>query len=123
MIYSYYIIIIFIATMLSWTSFLLIINRLSPFVSGYLALTLFYLSLFIALMGSFTLLNYYTRLVFKKEKIKLYDLNIAIRQSALMSIFICISLAFQRLRILNLWDALLLFIIIALTEYYFISKT
>jgi len=119
MIYSYYIITIFIATILSWSSFLLIINKLSPFISGYLALSFFYLSLFIALMGSFTLINYYSRLIIKKENIELHDLNIAIRQSSLMSIFMCICLGFQRLRILNLWDAFLLLIIIVLIEYYF----
>ena len=52
--HAYYIVGVFIASILGWASWLVVINNVSPFISGSLALTLFYTSLFVALTGTFT---------------------------------------------------------------------
>ena len=118
----YYIIAVFIVAILGWASWIVVITNLSPFISGYLALTLFYASLFIALTGTFSLLNYYLRLAINKSKNYFQHLNTALRQGSLLSVMICVGLAFQRLRVLTWWDALLLLIIVLLVEYYFMAR-
>ena len=117
-----YIIGVFITALLGWVSWMVVINKLSPFVSGYLALVLFYASLFIALTGTFSILIYYLRISLSKRKNYFQHLNIALRQGSLLSIMLCVGLVFQRLRVLTWWDALLLLIIILLIEYYFMSR-
>lgn len=122
MTHTYYILGVFIVALLGWTSWIVVINKLSPFISGYLALGLFYASLFIALTGTFTILNYYLRISLSKSKNYFKHLNTALRQGSLLAIMICVGLIFQRLRVLTWWDALLLLIIILLIEYYFMAR-
>lgn len=117
-----YIIGIFLASLLGWGSWLVVISNLSPFISGYLALVLFYTSLFFALSGTFTILNYYLRMSISKNKHFGHHINTSIRQGSLLSLMVCSGLGFQRLRVLTWWDALLLLIIILLIEYYFMSR-
>lgn len=120
--HAYYIIAVFIATILGWASWIVVLNNLSPFISGYLALTLFYASLFIALTGTFSILNYYLRLAINKSKNYYQHLNTALRQGSLLSAMICVGLAFQRLRVLTWWVAVLVLIIVLLIEYYFMAR-
>lgn len=122
MTHTYYILGVFIAAILGWTSWIVVINKLSPFVSGYLALGLFYASLFIALTGTFSILNYYLRISLSKNKNYFKHLNIALRQGSLLAIMVCAGLIFQRLRVLTWWDALLLLVIVLLIEYYFMAR-
>jgi len=122
MIHLYYLIGIFAVSILGWASWIVVINNLSPFMSGHLALGLFYGSLFIALTGTFSILNYYLRISLNKDKNYFKHLNTALRQGSLLSIMVCVGLAFQRLRVLTWWDALLLLMIVLLIEYYFMSR-
>jgi len=120
--HAYYILGVFVATILGWASWIVVINNISPFISGYLALTLFYTSLFVALTGTFSILNYYLRITINKGKNYFQHLNTALRQGSLLSLMVCAGLVFQRLRVLTWWDALLLLIIVLLIEYYFMSR-
>jgi len=119
----YYITGVFLATALGWASWFVVLNKMSPFISGTLALSLFYASLFMALTGTFALIGYYLRLAIsqKKDKVTLH-LNTALRQGALLSLMLCLGLGFQRLRVLTWWDAALLLIIVVLIEYYFMNR-
>ena len=120
--HRYYILGILFASVLGWVSWFVVINKLSPFISGYLALSFFYGSLFIALTGTLGILNYYLRLTLNKDHNFFKHMNISLRQSSLLSIMICVGLIFQRLRVLTWWDALLLLIIVVLIEYYFMNR-
>jgi len=111
------------ATLISIIAFLLVIYRLSPFGAGNeTAIVLFHLSLFLALTGLLTILNFYLRLLLKIGPVYAYHLNIALRQGALLSIMVIIMLIFQSLRVLTWWDGLLLLIIISLIELFFAGK-
>ncbi|MFH1012803.1 MAG: hypothetical protein V1760_03600 [Candidatus Peregrinibacteria bacterium] len=116
-----YIVSIAVAAVFGWASWLVVINKMSPFLSGYLALGLFYTSLFIALMGTFALLIYYLREWLGNKPAGSY-LNTALREGVLLSVMIVVALAFQRLRVLTWWDALLLLAIIFLIEFYMLSS-
>ena len=120
--HAYYIVGVFVATVLGWASWLVVINNVSPFISGSLALTLFYTSLFLALTGTFSILNYYLRITLNKGRNYFQHLNTALRQGSLLALMVCAGLIFQRLRVLTWWDALLLLIIVLLIEYYFMSR-
>jgi hypothetical protein len=118
----FYLIGVFVATALGWVSWVVVLNKMSPFLSGVLALVLFYSSLFLALTGTFALLNYYIRLAFNRPENFFHHLNTALRQGVLLSFMVCVGLVFQRLRVLTWWDALLLLAIVVLVEYYFMNR-
>lgn len=110
-----------LAAALGWASWLLVLVKMSPFFSGNLALTLFYASLSVALIGTFTLLIYYLR-VWIGEKPPAAYLNTALREGVLLALLVTVSLIFQRLRVLTWWDGLLLLAIVFLIEFYALAR-
>ncbi len=118
----FYIIAMFVAAILGWVSWFVVVNKLSPFLSGDLALAFFYSSLFLALTGTFAVVIYYLRLALGRSENFFHNLNTALRQGALLSFMVCVGLAFQRLRVLTWWDALLLLVIVVLVEFYFMNR-
>ncbi len=122
MIYNPTIVTIVIATLFGWASWIVVIYKLSPFTQPFLALSLFYTSLFLALSGTFTLFFYYLRVWAAKKTIHGIQINSSLRQGALISTMLCVGLAFQRLKVLTWWDGLLLLAIVLLIEFYFMSR-
>ncbi len=122
MIHNTYIIAILIASFFSWASFIVVINKLSPFSQPALSMSLFYSSLFIALAGTFALAFYFLRVWSNKKEIYNVHLNTSLRQGVLLSVVVVVGLAFQRLRVLTWWDGLLILAIVLLIEFYFMSR-
>lgn len=122
MISNPYIISIVIATVLGWSSWLVVVNKLSPFSTPELSLSLFYASLFIALSGTITLLIYYFKAWMSKSKNYGVYFNMSLRQGVLLSGMICTGIVFQRLKVLTWWDSLLLLAIVLLIEFYFMAR-
>jgi hypothetical protein len=123
MVNSAYIVSVFVAAILGWSSWIVVINKLSPFMSGYLALALFYASLFVAAAATGALLIFYLRLsIAKKKEDAVPIIHTALRQGSLLAAMVCAGLVFQRLRVLTWWDALLLMLIVVLIEYYFSAR-
>lgn len=122
MIHSTFLIGILIATFFGWASWLVVIYKLSPFSQPVLSLSLFYSSLFIALVGTFTLILYFLRVWANKKEVFNVHLNTSLRQGMLLGAMIVIGLGFQRLRVLTWWDGILLLAIVLLIEFYFNSR-
>lgn len=122
MVHGSYLLSVVIATVLGWSSWGVVITKLSPFTSTGLALSLFYTSLMLALTGTFTLINYYVRISLSKGEIYNVQFNTSLRQGFLLSAMVCLALAFQRLKVLTWWDGLLLLAIVLLIEFYFMAR-
>jgi len=122
MVHGTYLLVILIATIFGWASWIVVINKLSPFTTPQLALSLFYTSLFVALAGTLALMIYYIRAWLNKGEVSNTHVNIALRQGVLLSTMICIGIAFQRLKVLTWWDGLLLLAIVLLIEFYFMAR-
>ncbi len=112
---------IVLATALGWASWTLVLLKMSPFVSGNLALAFFYSSLILALTGAFSLLLYALRWGFASEETAPH-FGVTLREGFLLALMIAIALAFERLRVLTWWDALLLLAIVLLLEFYFLAR-
>jgi hypothetical protein len=122
MIHGTYLLAILIAAVFGWASWIVVINKLSPFTTPELALSLFYTSLFIALAATFALIIHYFRVWLNKGETHNAQLNTALRQGMLLSAMISAGIAFQRLRVLTWWDGLLLLAIVLLIEFYFMAR-
>ncbi len=117
-----YISIIATAGIVSWISWIVVINKLNVFESMGISLLLFFLSLSIALICTFTIIGFYFRVWLNKNEIYYHHIQIAFRQSILLTLMVIGAMFFQILRILTWWSGGLLILTILLIELYFISK-
>ncbi len=107
---------------LGWFTLLIIIFRLDPFTSTALAVPFFLTALFLALVGTLTLVGFYFRVWFRKGEIYLQHISISLREAILLTIAVEIALVFQILRILTWWDAILIAVAVSLVEIYFSAR-
>lgn len=118
---KYYLILIGVSTTICWLGFLFILFFINPVITGWLSFVLFYLSLFLSLVGSFSLIGFTLRFLFKKHDIVYKQMNIASRQSILLAFLVIIVLLLQSQRFLYWWSLMILVIIFSLLELFFIS--
>jgi hypothetical protein len=111
-----------LAGLLGWAGWFLVFDRLSPNDSLGIALSLFLLTLFVALSCTFTVFGFYFRVWLYKNEIYYKHINVAFRQGVFLSLIAIFSLIFQVLRVLSWWSGLLLVVIVVLLESYFSAK-
>lgn len=117
-----YVSIIIVAGILSWIAWFVVLYKLSPYNYTEVALLLFFMSLFVALACTFSILVYLLRLKFLETEFFNRLLNISLRQGILLSLIAILTLVFQLIRVLNWWTGFLLIITIVILEYYFSAK-
>ncbi len=121
-----YSIIIILTTILAWLAFFMVINNFDPFKIDLLIFTLFYLTLFLSIFGTFSLLLFYIHKISlasnhkewniknKKEKIMITE---SFRKSILISLIFIVALILQSERLLTWWNTILLVIIFSMFEF------
>ena len=116
-----YLILMGISTLFCWIAFMIVVFFIDPHEAGTAGFIFFYSSLFLALVGSFAILGFLFRLVFKKNSLIFKDVNISSRQAFFYSSIVIVSLLMQSRRLLTWWNALILIGLFALMEFFFIS--
>lgn len=117
-----YLLIIAGAGSLAWIAFVTVIFKFNPYESTSLALAFFYLSLFIALSCTFTLIGYFFRLWLYKNEVFYLHINISLRQGVLLSLIAISCLVLLMLKVLLWWSGTLLIFAAVLLEFYFASR-
>lgn len=117
-----YISIIALAGLFAWVAWIVVINKLSPMETMGLSLAFFYVTLFIALSCTFTVIGFYFRVWLFKNEIFYKHINIALRQGVFLGLIAVFALVFQMMRVLTWWSGFLLVIVFVLLEFYFSSK-
>ena len=107
---------------LAWIAFGVVLFKLNPNESLAFALLFFYVTLFVALACTFTVVGFYFRVWFFKNEIFYKHINIALRQGVFLSLIAIFALVFQMLRVLFWWSGILVVLIFVLLEFYFSSK-
>lgn len=113
---------VFLAGLISWASFFLVLFKLSPFESTSLALILFFISAFIAFSATFTIVGFYVRFWLFPNELFYKHVNVALRQGVFLGLLSIFALVLQAVRLLNWWSGFLLVAIMVLLEFYFASK-
>jgi hypothetical protein len=106
-----YLILMSLATVLCWAIFIFIVNLINPESTNYIGFSLFYLSLFLSLIGTSAIIGFLIRFVILRKELVFYAVKIAFRQSFLFSLFL-VSLLFLFSQALVSWFNLILLIII-----------
>jgi len=109
---------LFIAGVISWAAWLMVVIKLNPFESTSLALALFFVSLFFVLLCTFTLGGFYIRRYMDRGELQRYQMATSLRQAILLSLCVNTCLFLLMLGLLSWWSGLLLVILITLAEFY-----
>lgn len=113
---------IVIASVISWFSWILVVLNLDPYESTGLGLGLFFISLILSLIGTFTIILFFLKKLRSQHEVFIKHIMISLRQGILLSITTNICLAFLMLGLLRIWNGLLIVIIITLLEFYLSGK-
>ena len=120
---KWYIIVMLAATVMSWVAWLLVIFLISPKDAGTLGFSLFYASLFLALLGSFSLFGLLARHMRRKKKFIVEKVLISFRQGMWLAVIVVGALLLQSRDLLTWWNGLLLLLIVTVLEFFFISAS
>lgn len=109
-------------TVLAWISWTLVILKLDPYSSMDLALPLFFVSFFVALSGTFTLLLAFLKKWRSHDPIYVKHIVISLRQGILLSLCTTLCSGLLVLGFLRVWNGLLMVILMMLVEFYLSGK-
>jgi Ca2+/Na+ antiporter len=119
----YYLIIMSLGTLLCWFAWSSIVYSLDPFAAGILALSFFYGSLFLALLGTFSVLGFVIRRMFiKQDEIVFRHVRRTFRQGVIIATTVIIALLFLHLQLLYWWNSLLLVALAFILEAVFFTS-
>jgi predicted MFS family arabinose efflux permease len=119
-----YLIIMSLSTLLLWLAWGLVIIFIDPVTGGIMGVSLFYISLFLALTGSFSVIGFFVRSRFaKKEEVLFNQVGVSLRHAILFSVLITGSLLLQSNRLLTWWNALIFIVILIVIESLFMMRS
>jgi len=111
-----------IGTILGWISWLFVIFKIDPETSGIIGKIFFYASLFIAATGTASLLGFWSRAYFFKNKVLFSHLAIALRQGIWFAIVVVIMLILQSADLFKFWNMIVLALLFGAVEMFFLSR-
>ena len=113
---------IFLSTILAWTAWGMIISYFNPEQAGAVVFTAFYLSLFLALGGSFYLMaDWFKSKIFRRQLL-LPRLRTSVRHAALFSLLMVVWAALKSQGLISWWVLGFLVLIMTVLEFFFISQ-
>ena len=110
-----------ILTLIAWLIWLGVLFFINPDHNGVLGLSLFYFSLFLAILGTASLLIFFIRARLGKKPV-FKQVSIAFRQALLFSVFVVAVLVLKSLGLLYWWNTLFLVVFIVFVEYFFLTS-
>lgn len=87
-----YLIIMFLATSVCWGAWFYTVITIDPNLTNWIGFLLFYVSLFLSIVGTAALVGFFARFIVLKQKLAFLSVKEAFRQSFLFAILVIISL-------------------------------
>ena len=119
---SYLLLMIF-ATSLCWGAFIMALYSKNPNITNWLGFSLFYLSLFLAISGTASVLGFIVRFIGLKHELAINSVRSAFRQSFLFASLVVISLILLASNLFTWINLLLLIAGLSVLEYFLLSYT
>lgn len=116
-----YLILMSVCTLFCWLALVLVINYIDPTETNLLGFLFFYLSLFLACLGTMSVLGFAVRMKFLKDEIVYKQVGTAFRQAVMFSFLVTGSLFLQSKSLLTWWNILLFILALTILEFFFIS--
>jgi len=110
-----------ILTLICWLAWIFVLFFINPDETGFIGFILFYLSLFLAILGTLAMFGFIIRARIKKGPI-FKQVETSFRQGIWLSVFIIGLLLLQGLSLLRWWNCLVLFLFLIFLEFFFLSS-
>ena len=108
-------------TLLAWIGWLLVLFNIDQQEAGFLGLALFYLTLFVALIGTLATVGVLYRVkLLKRKELLSREVKISFRHGVMLSLVAVISLALSAQALLFWWNFIALIILVSAIEYGFL---
>ncbi|MDI3496128.1 MAG: hypothetical protein PWQ35_149 [Patescibacteria group bacterium] len=117
-----YLFVMSILTAICWAIFFFVADIIDPFSTNWLGFLLFYASLFIALVGFFTLVGFLIRFVILKKSPVFNLVKLSFRQSFLFALFLILALFLQANNLLTWLNLLFLIMTFSVLEIFLLSN-
>lgn len=112
-----------LGTALCWIAWFFVIRNIDPSSGGLLGFTFFYLSLFLAVVGTFSVGGFlFRRAIMKKDEIVFRHVRHTFRQSIIVGILAVFALFLLGARLLTWWNGLLLVALLLIFEGIIFTK-
>ncbi len=111
---------VFLATIISWFSWLFILFEVDPTASAS-GVVFFYLSLFLSIWGTLFILFSLLKKRFNKEELEHKIVGVSFRQSIFFALTVIGVLLLQSKSFLTWWNLIILILAVSFLEYLFLS--
>lgn len=108
-------------SVVSWLGWIYVLATIDPTSTNWLGFLLFYLSLFLALTGTASIIGFLVRFIALKHELVFRQVKDAFRQSFLFSLLIVAALYLLSQHLFSWLNAAFLVIALTLLEYFLIS--
>ena len=116
-----YLIIMSITTAVCWAAFAFVIWTVDPLVTNWIGFMLFYVSLFLAIIGTAALAGFVVRFVALKKDLHWRLVKEAFRQSFLLATLVVVSLYLLSHHLFTWLNLLFLVLALSILEFFLIS--
>ncbi len=116
-----YLILMTISAIFCWIIWGFVLYSVDPTTAGILGFVFFYLSLFLSLVGTMSVLGLLLRMKFGKEALVFKTVTTSFRQATLLGLLVIGSLILKSQRILTWWNIVFLVLALVIMEFFFIS--
>jgi len=106
-----------IGTIICWVAWFFVLTGLDPNAAGFLGFLFFYTSLFLALIGTFSVIGFMIRRkILKDDELVFRHVKKTFRQGILLAALVLIVLFLLQIQLLTWWVAILLAVLYAVVE-------
>jgi hypothetical protein len=116
-----YLILMTISAIFCWVIWVSVLYLIDPTQAGFLGFTFFYLSLFLSVVGTMSVMGLILRMKFGKEELVFKTVTTSFRQATLLGLLVIGGLILKSQRILTWWNILFLVLALIVIEFFFIS--
>lgn len=117
-----YLLLAVVGTALCWLAWAIVLFQINPFVSGMIGLGSFYLSLFLALLGTFSIAGFFLRRLFARQVMVLQQANVSIRQGLWLAIVVVGGLLLRGTGLYTWWSLTFLIAGCTVLEFFFLTR-
>ncbi|MFA5022128.1 MAG: hypothetical protein WC508_03550 [Patescibacteria group bacterium] len=116
-----FLLLVIAGTILAWLAWGMVIFYFDPSQAGIAGFTIFYLTLFLGLSGLLFLIINSIKTKIGKDQLLLYRIRISLRHAIMFSVIVLGWALLKTQGLLRWWNFLLLVLVLALLEFFFIS--
>ncbi len=118
-----YLFLMFIGSLLSWTIWIFVLLNISPLSDNLIGLISFYLSLFMAIVGTFSVVGFLIKhLSMKNDEVVFRHVRRTFRQGILLGLAVILILILLSQGLLFWWNAIILIIFFIFVELIIFSN-